>query len=199
MDLRPLATYLPENTSLELFQHWLEREEFALQLKKPRASKLGDFRPPQKGQKPTITLNSNLKPYQFLTTLVHEIAHLKTWNTYGRKAAPHGVEWKSCFAQMLIELSRDPALHPNYKEAILRHSQRPKSNTGADMNLQKVILGLDEVNPVALLGELGPEDEFVFRNRRFKYLGKRRTRALVEELSTGRQFTIPLVAQIEPC
>ena len=88
MDLKPLLPYLPQAEVLPLLEHWLKNEAFDLAIHKPRVTKLGDFRPPKKGARAKITLNSNLGKYQFLTTLVHEIAHLKVkylW-TQGRSA-----------------------------------------------------------------------------------------------------------------
>ena len=80
MDFDPLLPYLPEGDFIPLLKKWLEHEKFELILHRPRATKLGDFRPPRKGNIAKITLNSNLGPYQFLTTLTHEIAHLKEKN-----------------------------------------------------------------------------------------------------------------------
>ena len=102
MDLKPLLPYLPQAEVLPLLDHWLKDEAFYLAIHRPRATKFVDFRPPKKGARAKITLNSNLGKYQFLTTLVHEIAHLRVWNAYGRKAAPHGIELKTTFGEMPV-------------------------------------------------------------------------------------------------
>jgi hypothetical protein len=199
MDVEPLRGYLPPGISLELFERWLSEEPCALKIKAPRSTKLGDFRPPRPGALPGITLNSDLRPYQFLTTFVHEIAHLITWNAFGRKAAPHGTAWKSQFGEMLRELATDSSLDERYRTAILRHAERPKSHTGADLNLYSTILELDHHNVALLLKDLSPGEDFRFRQREFSFIELRRTRALVSEKGSGKQFTIPLLAEVERC
>ena len=52
---------------------------------------------------------NEFRPYQFLTTFVHELAHLIIWEKYGHRAAPHGKEWKQCFGALLISLAE---VHP---------------------------------------------------------------------------------------
>lgn len=197
MNLEPLLPYLPSAEVLPLLNKWLKDEAFDLAVHRPRATKLGDFRPPRKGARAKITLNSNLGKYQFLTTLVHEIAHLKVWNAYGRKAAPHGIEWKSMFGQMLYEMVEECNFPQEYHKAILHHAARPKSAVGGDPQLQKVVLQLDSEEEVLLLGDLQIGTVFSFKGRQFKKLEKRRTRALVEEVGSKKQYTIPLIAQVE--
>ena len=194
MNLEPLCPICHRQRPLD---KWLKDEAFDLAVHRPRATKLGDFRPPRKGARAKITLNSNLGKYQFLTTLVHEIAHLKVWNAYGRKAAPHGIEWKSMFGKMLYEMVEVCDFPPLYRAAILHHAAKPKSAVGGDPQLQKVVLQLDSEEEVLLLGDIQIGTVFSFKGRQFKKLEKRRTRALVEEVGSKKQYTIPLVAQIE--
>jgi hypothetical protein len=78
-----------------------------------------------------------------------------------------------------------------------KHAKSPKSAVGGDPLLQQTILKLDGMDDQLLLQELAPGDAFVFKNRAFTFSEKRRTRALVVEHGTKRQFTIPLVARIE--
>jgi hypothetical protein len=64
--------------------------------------------------------------------------------------------------------------------------------------LQKAILSLDSDSAFTLLADVNIGAAFFFKGRQFKKLEKRRTRALVEEIASQKQFTIPLVAQVEP-
>ena len=198
MDLKPLLPYLPKEEVLPLLGQWLKNKEFELSINKPRATKLGDFRPPKKGARAKITLNSNLGKYQFLTTLVHEIAHLKVWNAHGRNAAPHGIEWKTTFGAMLIELEKECTWPEEYRLAILNHATQPKSAVGGDPRLQKAILSLDSDSAFTLLADINIGTVFFFKGRQFQKLEKKRTRALVKEIASQKKFTIPLVAQVEP-
>ena len=197
MDLAVLVPYVPHKDVLPLIEQWFAPHHCSLHITRPRTTKIGDFRPPRPGQQAKITLNGNLKPYQFLTTLVHELAHLKTWERYGRKAAPHGVEWKTCFAAMMLELVDLGILPMEYEEALILHAKSPKSTVGADPKLQKVLMELDGEGDVLLLSDLGPGAKFSFRGRQFTYQEKRRSRALVQDVENGRQYTVALVAPVE--
>ncbi|MBL6658934.1 MAG: SprT-like domain-containing protein [Cryomorphaceae bacterium] len=191
-----LLPYLPAGDYEPLFSKWLEGLNYQITISRPRKSKLGDFRPPRLGQIARITMNADLGPFQFLTTLTHEIAHLIAWEKFGRRAAPHGKEWKAIFREMLIELAQHQAWPENYSRALLKHAKSPKAAVGADPHLQQTLLLLDESTDL-LLQSLGAGEQFTFKGRHFRYDEKRRTRALVTELGTKKQYTIPLVARVE--
>ena len=197
MNLSPIVPLLPTPEVLPLIEEWAREYSFELKITRPRSTKLGDFRPPRPGQIAKLTLNGNLGPYQFLTTLTHELAHLIAWERYGRRAMPHGKEWKTIFSAMLTELERYCDWPVAYSTALKKHAKSPKSAVGGDPLLQQTILKLDGMDDQLLLQELAPGDAFVFKNRAFTFSEKRRTRALVVEHGTKRQFTIPLVARIE--
>ena len=72
------------------------RHPVHVRLARPRRTKLGDHRPPsRKVAFHRITINDDLNPYAFLTTLLHEIAHVATWQRHGgrRRVKPHGSEY----------------------------------------------------------------------------------------------------------
>ena len=74
-ELELLKRYFPE-ASVGMVGAMFEQRRFKLHFKRPRTSKLGDFRPPRaKNGICAITLNLDLNPYQMLITYVHEVAH----------------------------------------------------------------------------------------------------------------------------
>ena len=156
-----LLPFLPTGDYEPLFSKWLEGLNYQIAISRPRKSKLGDFRPPRLGQIARITMNADLGPFQFLTTLTHEIAHLIAWEKYGRRAAPHGKEWKAIFREMLIELAQHQAWPENYSRALLKHAKSPKAAVGADPHLQQTLLVLDESTDL-LLQSLGAGAQFTF-------------------------------------
>ena len=198
MDFSTIQPLLPTSDVLPLIEAWIAPYDFDLKITRPRKSKLGDFRPPKPGKRSSITMNEDLGPYQFLTTFVHELAHLITWEKYGHRAAPHGKEWKQCFGALLISLAEVHPWPEVYKKAILEHAARPKSAVGGDPGLQSILLQLDGKDDEVLLQDLAPGDEFNFKTRRFRYQKCHRTRALVLDLGNKRLYTIPLVAHIDP-
>jgi len=69
--------YIPEN-AINLAQSLVELHEVNLKIVNQRQTKHGDFRQ-LPGGKFQITINNSLNKYQFLLTLVHEIAHHVTF------------------------------------------------------------------------------------------------------------------------
>ena len=113
-----LRKYLPEQ-SVEQIAIWIVEFDFKLKIKKERSTRLGDYTSPRNGQNHLITINHNLNKYAFLITLVHEIAHLVTFNQHKDRVNPHGAEWKH-----------------NFNHGVFQ----PKLNNGGGNNLMKLIL-----------------------------------------------------------
>ena len=86
--------YIPEK-AIPFIQFLIDTHNFTLKIVNQRQTKHGDFRKLPNGRF-QITVNNNLNPYQFLLTLVHEIAHHVTHQKFGIVQA-HGKEWKTVF------------------------------------------------------------------------------------------------------
>ena len=77
-----LLKHLPE-AALEPIIALQENYGFSLVITNPRSTKFGDYRPPQRGSNyHRISVNGDLNPFQFLVTLLHEIAHLIAWERH---------------------------------------------------------------------------------------------------------------------
>ena len=97
-----LKKYIPEN-AVEKVIELLNTYQPQIKISRSRTTKLGDYRPPQGNIKiHRISVNHDLNSYAFLVTLLHELAHLVTWQNHKRKAKPHGTEWKNAFKSLLI-------------------------------------------------------------------------------------------------
>ena len=97
-----LQTYLPEGTYEPVLQY-LQQFAVHLTVARERKSILGDYRHKGHGKNHRISVNGNLNPYAFLITLLHELAHLLTFEKYGHKVSAHGREWKAVFSQLLAQ------------------------------------------------------------------------------------------------
>ena len=95
-----LKKYLPEAT-VPVIAQWIVDFDFKLKITKERTTRLGDYTSPRPGLNHTITINHNLNRYAFLITMVHEVAHLVTYNEYKNSVNPHGKEWKQNFQRSL--------------------------------------------------------------------------------------------------
>ena len=74
-----LLDYIPEHAHKGI-QDLLSMDNLVVKIKSERKTRHGDYRqlPNNRHQ---ITVNSNLNPYRFLITLIHEIAHFEAYKS----------------------------------------------------------------------------------------------------------------------
>lgn len=187
-----LQKYLPEGT-ISFVIPLLLAHKVKLVLTRERASKLGDYRHPHAHHGHTITLNVTLGPYQFLVTLVHELAHLLVWEKHKNQVAPHGLEWKQCFGSMMIELAKLEHLPVEFRNALIKSARNPGASSVTDRYLFPVLKQLDpqqySEEGTILLSELTSGNRFIFKGVIYTYVDKRRTR-IVAKREDGATFLI---------
>src|SRR5215207_382380 len=122
--LNQLQSYLPPNT-YEAVLGYLHQYKVHLTVARERKSILGDYRHRTHGKNHRISVNGNLNKYAFLITLIHEIAHLQTFEQYGNKVAAHGREWKSVFGQMLAQFLQGNTFPHDIHKALKQSLHNP--------------------------------------------------------------------------
>src|SRR6266536_4938792 len=95
-----LQQFLPPNTYDAVLQY-LQFYKVHLTVARERKSILGDYRHRTHFSNHRISVNGSLNKYSFLITLLHEIAHLLTFEKYGNKVMAHGNEWKTIYGSLL--------------------------------------------------------------------------------------------------
>src|SRR6478672_8457550 len=95
-----LQHFLPEGTGPAVTA-FLHQYKVHLTVAKERRSILGDYRHRTHHQNHRISVNGNLNKFSFLITLLHELAHLLTYEQFGNKVQAHGREWKNVFGLLL--------------------------------------------------------------------------------------------------
>lgn len=181
----------------------LERHPIHLRLARPRRSKLGDHRPPCRGfPVHRITINDDLNPYAFLTTLLHEIAHASTWERHRgrRRPRPHGPEWKREFGDVLRPLLAAGLMPPAVEAALADSLDAPAAASCSD---RRLVLALAEFDAPAV-GRVRVEDlaeRAVFRAANggiFRAGRMIRSRRACFELASGREYRVHGLAIVEP-
>jgi len=196
--LRLFHRHLPERAVPYCLQLW-EESPFHFFVKKPRNTKLGDFRFRRDQSIQTITLNVDLNPYQFLLTLIHEIAHLRAFAQHGTAHAPHGPEWKAKFKQLLEPVLNESTFPRDLLVPLKLHMRNPSASSARDLFLMKEMskyeVAASQGNAV-FLSDLAPQTHFELAGRKFKKGETRRTRILCEELGTGKKYLVSRLARV---
>ncbi|WP_035468460.1 SprT-like domain-containing protein [Algoriphagus mannitolivorans] len=195
-----LALHLPKSAVSYCLSLW-EETPFSFSVKNPRATKLGDFRYRKDQKIQSITINSDLNPYQFLLTFIHEVAHLRTFEKYGMAHAPHGKEWKRTFQSLMLPLLSEEIFPKDILIPLKLHMSNPAASLARDLFLMKEMSKYDQSkrNTAAFfLSDLAPGSVFQVAGRKFKKGETRRTRVVCEEITTGKKYLISRLAKVDP-
>ncbi len=187
--------YIPQK-SIPFVDFLIEKHSFDLKIVNERATKHGDFRKLPNG-KFQITINNNLNQYQFLLTLIHEIAHHVAHEKFGRIQA-HGKEWKTVFQHLML-----PFLHPEiYPKEILGHLasylKNPKASTDTDANLSLALRGNEAKSGKLFVFTIPNGGFFEFKNSIYKKGNQRRTRIECQNIKTKKMYLFHKNAEVAP-
>jgi SprT protein len=193
-----IQKYIPSEAHL-IITNWIETHKVELKITRKRTTRLGDYRHPFKDKGHRISINNNLNQYAFLITLVHEFAHLFTWNQYKNKVKPHGVEWKYNY-QLLMKPFFDIGLFPSDIQNILyNHMKNPTASSCSNIGLQQILaLYNTEVSNKVYLSSLPIGSSFVIDNGRiFKKTNIIRKRIRCEEVASKRMYSFSQLHPVE--
>ena len=158
---------------------------------------MGDFTSKRSKSHPRITLNNDLNTYLFLTTYIHEVAHLHVFLRFGHRVDPHGEEWKEKFTDLLMPLLWDHVYPEEILHELRRHMINPKASSFADTKLTEAFRQFDKnKNHAAVLSELPEGSIFLLQGKYFKKGKLRRTRVLCKELKSKRDYLVPADALV---
>jgi hypothetical protein len=188
--------YIPEASTNYLIDI-LNKENIQILVKKERKTKHGDFRVLKNG-KCQITINSNLNPYRFLITLIHEIAHYRVYKIFEKKVKPHGKEWKDIFKYMMLPLLNPKVFPKNLIPYISAHIKNPKASTDTDFNLSLALRSFDIDKEKKYIFEMDMGSNFkIYNGRVFILEEKLRKRYKCKEIKTGKTYLFSPNAEIE--
>ncbi len=195
-ELTALNDFLPEGAA-DMVIAYMHQYRIHLKIKRERKTILGDYRPSMNGKPHTISVNANLNKYHFLITFIHELAHLVNYLNHGRKAAPHGREWKECFAFLLKKFVDKNIFPQDINIAINQSISNLSATTCSDPVLFKVLYKYDDDNGKFLVEELSIGDIFKTENGDiFRIKEKRRTRFACENIHTKKLYLFPGIYEV---
>ena len=191
-----ILNYIPEASTNYLIEI-LNKENIQILVKKERKTKHGDFRVLKNG-KCQITINSNLNPYRFLITLIHEIAHYRVYKIFETKVKPHGKEWKDIFKYMMLPLLNPKVFPKNLIPYISAYIKNPKASTDTDFNLSLALRSFDIDKEKKYIFEMDLGSNFkIYNGRVFILEEKLRKRYKCKEIKTGKTYLFSPNAEIE--
>lgn len=192
-----LIQYIPEE-SFEGVMYYLQHYKVQLTITRQRQSILGDYRHAHEGKNHRISVNGNLNKYAFLITLLHELAHLFTYERYGHRVQAHGAEWKEAFGKILAQFLQRDIFPADIAATLSRSLQNPAASSCADEKLLRVLKKYDPVKEGHFLLEQLPEGSlFEIKGKRIFRKGEKiRKRFKCQEILTGKWYLFSPVYEV---
>ena len=193
-----LQTYLPAGT-FEPVSHYLHFYKIHLTITRERKSILGDYRHKTHHSNHRISINGNLNVFAFLITLLHEIAHLLTFEKFGNRVQSHGKEWKMIYAQLLEQFLKNKTFPADIEKALIQSLQNPAASSCAEDGIIRVLRNYDQkLNGQKFIEEIPHHALFKTTDGRIYQKGnKLRKRFSCKEVKTGREYLFSPVYEVE--
>jgi hypothetical protein len=134
-----------------------------------------------------------------LLTLLHELAHLLTFEQFGNKVMAHGREWKTIYGQLLQQFLNHKVFPPDVEKEVLSSLHNPAATSCAEDGLLRVLRRYDPAGSrYQLIEELLQNAVFRIDDGRVFQKGKKlRKRFQCKEIKTGRVYLFSPVYEVE--
>jgi glycerol-3-phosphate O-acyltransferase len=136
--MQALAHFLPEG-SFEPIVQYIHHFKVHLTVTKKRKTVLGNYLHAGINRNHKITVNGNLNKYEFLITLLHELAHLLTYEQYNNKVEAHGKEWKNLYSKLLIDFVQKQIFPADIEQALQKSIINPAATANGETDLLLVL------------------------------------------------------------
>jgi SprT protein len=196
--LEYLQSYLPTG-SANLVMQYLHHYKVHLTITRERKSILGDYRHATHDRNHRISVNGNLNKYSFLITLVHELAHLLTFQQHGNRVQSHGKEWKSIYAFLLKDFIVANLFPEDIRVRLQQSIHDLPASSCADDDLMRVLRRYDENPGDMVLVEQVPEGNFFATDdgRIFRKGKKLRKRYQCFDVKTKQEYLFSPVYEVK--
>ncbi len=194
---KELGKFLPPDT-YEAVGHYLHYYKVHLTVAKERKSILGNYRHKTTSRNHHISVNGNLNKFEFLITLLHELAHLLTFELYGNRVQSHGKEWKKTYGNLLSQFISNKIFPLDIEEVLLKALTNPAASSCAEDGLIRVLGRYDNnINGLTLVEALPVKAFFELEDGRvFQKGNKLRKRFACIEISTGKKYLFSPVYKV---
>lgn len=192
-----LFDYIPAS-AVDTVADWFDKNHVILRITANRSTKLGDFRSGINGRPCSISVNHNLNKYNFLITLLHEIAHAEVYFNYLRRVPPHGKIWKTTYQRFASPFLNVSVFPENVLQVFNDYLKNPRASSTSYLPLTQVLREFDEQNGITV-SMLKPETIFTLPNgKMFRMIGKLRKRFRCYCLNNKKTYLFSPMAIVEP-
>jgi predicted SprT family Zn-dependent metalloprotease len=210
MTIQDLRGFIPENSTGYILD-WFQFHPVQFRISKARSSKFGDYRAPVKNLPARISVNRNLNRFDFLITLVHEMAHHEVWTEtslpilgagiHGRKRRPrpHGKEWKTQYQQLMSPLMEESVFPAEVVHHLARYFENPRSSSKSNEHLVVALKKYDAPDDSVFIESLPLNAVFSLpAGKKFRKQEKLRKRYRCVCLANGRIYLFSPMARVMP-
>lgn len=196
--MQALSDYLPDGI-FERVVNYIHHYRVHLTISKHRKSVLGDYRHSGWGGNHRISVNGNLNKYEFLITLLHELAHLLTYEQFKNKVEPHGKEWKKQYSLLLVDFVQQQVFPTDIAGALQKSIISPSATANGETELLLILRKYDAVKKEGHHPIIELPEGALFRTDNGKIFRKgamRRKRYECVEIKTGLRYTFSPVTEV---
>ena len=179
---------------------YLHRYKVHLTITRQRKSVLGDYRHAGFNSNHRISINGNLNKYEFLITLLHELAHLLTYELHKHRVEPHGKEWKAQYSRLLIDFVEHKIFPPIIEKALQKSIRNPAATANGETALLLILRKFDPVKKEGYILIADIPEGTVFQSENGKLFRKgelRRKRFACVEIKTGLQYSFSPISEVK--
>jgi hypothetical protein len=196
--MHALEAFLPEG-SFEKVVAYVHHYKMHLTITKKRRSVLGDYRHAGWGGNHRISINGNLNKYEFLITLLHELAHLLTYEQFKNRVEPHGKEWKKHYATLLIDFVQQKTFPADIEKALQKSMINPAATANGETELLLILRKYDAAQKEGYAHIIDVPEGALFETEKgkiFRKGPKRRKRFECTEVKTGLLYTFSPISEV---
>ncbi len=193
-----LTAYIPDS-SFEDVVHYINLYKVHLTVTKKRKSVLGDYRHNILNKNHRISVNGNLNKYEFLITLLHELAHLLTFEQFGNRVDAHGKEWKMHYKNLLMHFIQKNIFPKDVTKELEKTLHNPSATANGETSLLSVLRNYNLVKKENILTIEEIAEGVLFETEKgkvFKKGVKRRKRYECVEINSGRLYSFSAIAEV---
>lgn len=194
--LEGVLSRFPEQARL-LTQALFNEHHFLFRITAPRRTRLGCFKGTRFGGRPVIHINSDLGQYTFLLVFLHELAHLVVMKQFGRKAKPHGMEWKNAYRNLVQPFFTEEIFPQILTVELHRYFIKTPATFHRDTRLINTLSSIEGGIEIVTVNDIPLNSTFTLMSgRQFVKLEKLRTRYKCFCPKTRKYYLVPRSAQV---